>query len=49
LLILNSCKELTIGLIKQKTGLTDELIGTAIAIMAGPSSILVKTGESYTI
>lgn len=46
---MNSCKELTVASIKQKTGLTDELINSAIAIMAGPSSILIKTGDSYTV
>ena len=49
LLLLNSSKELTVAVIKQKTGLTDELINSAIAIMAGSSSILVKTGDSYAV
>ena len=35
--------------IKQKTGLSEELINSAIAIMAGPSSIIVKIGDSYTV
>ena len=34
---------------KQKTGLSEELINSAIAIMAGPSSILIKIGDSYMV